>query len=219
MDSNIPTKRCSTCGNEYPATTDYFYARIGRKYDVAGTCKKCHIARVSENSKRPEAQARDKAYQQSPKYKAYRHEYERRPEVRARTKAYGQSPKKKAYNKAYREKRKEQPEQRSKQNEWTIAYHKTPRGKAGQKAAHHNRRLVKQSGSVTANDIELQFKSQNGRCWHCGKKISSDNYHLDHLVPLARGGKHDPRNIVISCPHCNLSKGAKLPQEWNGRLF
>jgi 5-methylcytosine-specific restriction endonuclease McrA len=36
---------------------------------------------------------------------------------------------------------------------------------------------------------------------------------------LVKGGKHDRTNIVIACPHCNDSKGAKLPQEWAGRLL
>jgi 5-methylcytosine-specific restriction endonuclease McrA len=36
---------------------------------------------------------------------------------------------------------------------------------------------------------------------------------------LSKGGMHDRSNIVISCEECNRSKGAKLPQEFAGRLF
>lgn len=73
-------------------------------------------------------------------------------------------------------------------------------------------------GTFTAADLELQYKSQRGLCWHCGNSLG-DTWHADHLVPLSRGGSNAPENIVISCPQCNLSKGAKLPQEWNGKLF
>jgi 5-methylcytosine-specific restriction endonuclease McrA len=42
-----------------------------------------------------------------------------------------------------------------------------------------------------------------------------DKYHVDHVVPLSRGGSDGPENIVISCPRCNCSKSSKLPEEWN----
>jgi 5-methylcytosine-specific restriction endonuclease McrA len=48
-----------------------------------------------------------------------------------------------------------------------------------------------------------------------------DTYHVDHVVPLVRGGSDDPSNLVIACVPCNLSKGDKLPHEWkrSGRLL
>jgi 5-methylcytosine-specific restriction endonuclease McrA len=46
-----------------------------------------------------------------------------------------------------------------------------------------------------------------------------DEYDVDHIVPLDRGGHNDPSNIVISCSHCNRSKQDKLPEEWIRRLF
>jgi 5-methylcytosine-specific restriction endonuclease McrA len=44
-------------------------------------------------------------------------------------------------------------------------------------------------------------------------------YHVDHRVPLSRGDSNDISNIVLACPHCNLSKGAKLPEDFAGRLL
>lgn len=92
------------------------------------------------------------------------------------------------------------------------------------KEAHiHSVRLRKirmkgAGGTHTTEDIRRQYDSQKGRCWWCGKKVGK-KYHVDHNIPLARGGTNDPRNIVISCPKCNMSKGKKLPQEWIGRLL
>jgi 5-methylcytosine-specific restriction endonuclease McrA len=77
---------------------------------------------------------------------------------------------------------------------------------------HHN------GGVHTADDVLLQYKTQRGLCWWCSKRVG-DNYHVDHRVPLAKGGSNGPGNIVISCPKCNFSKNAKLPHEWNGRLL
>lgn len=68
------------------------------------------------------------------------------------------------------------------------------------------------------DDIQAQLKSQNGRCWWCGKKIKN-NWHLDHRIPLARGGSNGPGNIVITHARCNLKKQDKMPWEYNGRLL
>lgn len=40
-----------------------------------------------------------------------------------------------------------------------------------------------------------------------------DNVHVDHIIPLARGGEHVYDNLQILPAEENLSKGAKLPQE------
>lgn len=74
------------------------------------------------------------------------------------------------------------------------------------------------SGEVIAEDIHNQYKFQKGLCWWCSKSVG-DEYHVDHVIPLSRGGKNTPENIVISCPPCNHQKNNKLPHEWNGRLF
>jgi 5-methylcytosine-specific restriction endonuclease McrA len=46
------------------------------------------------------------------------------------------------------------------------------------------------------------------RCAYCD--CSLDRFHLDHVVPLARGGEDDLCNIVKTCPTCNVSKGTAL---------
>jgi hypothetical protein len=41
---------------------------------------------------------------------------------------------------------------------------------------------------------------------------------MDHLIPLARGGKTTWENIVTACKHCNLRKGARTIEELGLRL-
>jgi 5-methylcytosine-specific restriction endonuclease McrA len=88
----------------------------------------------------------------------------------------------------------------------------------------HRRRAIKMAvdGKYTAADIQRQGDSQGWKCWWRapGCLINcKDNYHVDHLVPLSRGGHNNPSNLVISCPTCNLKKHAKTPDEFAGRLF
>lgn len=79
-------------------------------------------------------------------------------------------------------------------------------------------RKLAADGQYTPDNVAQQYVSQNGRCWWCGKLVGN-TYHVDHRIPLSRGGSNAPENLVISCPACNCSKGAKLPHEWNGRLL
>lgn len=60
---------------------------------------------------------------------------------------------------------------------------------------------------------EFIDKVKKNRCYWCNKDLKG-GYHLDHVVPLDKGGRHIVSNIVASCPHCNLSKGAKMPNDW-----
>lgn len=48
-------------------------------------------------------------------------------------------------------------------------------------------------------------------CANCG---TLDNIHLDHIIPLSRGGRHSVGNLQPLCQYCNLSKNNKLQIEW-----
>ena len=90
-----------------------------------------------------------------------------------------------------------------------------------------NRRALKLSsgGKHTSADVVRIFEHQRGLCANCHTKLFKSGkrkFHVDHIVPLARGGSNWPDNLQCLCPTCNLSKGAKDPLEWakqNGRLI
>jgi len=52
-----------------------------------------------------------------------------------------------------------------------------------------------------------------GLCHHCGKKFSKTDLTMDHLIPVARGGKSSKHNVVPSCRPCNQTRGHKLDVE------
>lgn len=49
------------------------------------------------------------------------------------------------------------------------------------------------------------------RCAYCGASSLDDDVklHLDHIVPIAKGGLDIASNMVTSCKECNLSKGKR----------
>lgn len=92
------------------------------------------------------------------------------------------------------------------------------------RAHHHNREARKRvsGGNHTGADIKWLMKTQKDKCAHpwCRKPLS-EGYHLDHRIPVAKGGGNDRRNIQLLCAPCNLSKSAKHPEAFaqeNGYL-
>ena len=63
----------------------------------------------------------------------------------------------------------------------------------------------------------IYLRDQN-RCQYCGKKFSSSELSLDHVVPISRGGKSTWENVVCACLPCNVRKGNKLLSECEMRL-
>lgn len=52
--------------------------------------------------------------------------------------------------------------------------------------------------------------NQKWRCVACRKSIKL-KFHIDHIMPLALGGKHERLNIQLLCPTCNARKSKKHP--------
>jgi 5-methylcytosine-specific restriction endonuclease McrA len=54
---------------------------------------------------------------------------------------------------------------------------------------------------------------QRGTCHYCGRSVPPDQLTMDHVVPVARGGRSTKGNVVPACPACNQSKKALTPAE------
>ncbi len=50
-----------------------------------------------------------------------------------------------------------------------------------------------------------------GICHYCQRKFLPKELTLDHIVPLARGGKSQPGNVVACCRECNRDKKLDTP--------
>jgi hypothetical protein len=70
-------------------------------------------------------------------------------------------------------------------------------------------RLKRKTGRLPKGTVSAKLKTQNYLCAICKTSVA-DKYHVDHIFPLAKGGKHEPSNIQILCPSCNVRKAAKI---------
>jgi len=61
-------------------------------------------------------------------------------------------------------------------------------------------------------------KLEEGRCYYCARPFEASQLTMDHLVPLARGGKSTRTNCVCACKTCNSKKKYLLPIEWQEYL-
>ena len=57
-----------------------------------------------------------------------------------------------------------------------------------------------------------------GICHYCGRQFPPKDLTMDHIVPIARGGRSTHGNIVAACKECNAKKKWLLPTEWQEYL-
>lgn len=50
------------------------------------------------------------------------------------------------------------------------------------------------------------YRRYNGRCGICGSQVDSENFTIDHILPLSRGGKNELSNYQLACTKCNALK-------------
>ncbi len=78
--------------------------------------------------------------------------------------------------------------------------------------------------SIPSDIQEMVKKRDENRCRYC---LSAAQYlyqtlHIDHILPISKGGTDDIENLCLSCSWCNSSKAAKvhgLDPETNKRVL
>lgn len=63
-------------------------------------------------------------------------------------------------------------------------------------------------GKVT-NKLRFAIYKRDGyRCRYCGRR--TDDLEIDHIIPIAKGGKSTYNNLQTLCHRCNIRKGTSI---------
>lgn len=212
---NTPTKICTKCGKEKPATTNHFHRQKRGLYGLRSKCKDC----VSETDRERYWNDPEKARS---RVKDYRQRY---PEKVA------------AYNLAYRladpvahieratKWNKENPDKKRVANRRYNRRH-PDRGRRHQKAVTGRRKARKLNlpDNFTTNDWENCLDYWGGCCAYCGRPPGLwHTLAMDHFIALSSPDCPGtiPINIVPACHSrrdgegdCNRGKHNKPPEQW-----
>lgn len=77
---------------------------------------------------------------------------------------------------------------------------------------NHRYRARKRNAEISDCTERIEELRTCELCFWCGIRMESVT--IDHVIPLSRGGKHTPDNLVAACNTCNSSKYNKLVSEW-----
>jgi 5-methylcytosine-specific restriction endonuclease McrA len=211
------------------------HGHVAERSTSTGVCIECRLGYVKAwREVNPEAKrARGKVWRAAnpDKVRAYKKAYyaanrdvlraqtkawyaANRDRARARSKAFrtANADKVRAKKKAYHE------ENRDKKNARTREWLKQNPDAAREHKAAKRARKRSQMG-VVSRGIRAKLRMlQNGKCAYCRASLKKAGEHLDHVMPLALGGKHEDSNLQLLCPPCNMSKNAKHPHDFAREL-
>lgn len=73
-------------------------------------------------------------------------------------------------------------------------------------------------GKVKLNRQNI-FARDSNHCQYCGKRFSTNELSLDHVIPRTLGGLATWENLVCSCLTCNTKKGGRTPAQAKMKLI
>lgn len=146
-------------------------------------------------------------------YDTDRYSGERQRAAKSRANDWYHSNKERAavINKTYYEANKKAHQLRNK--EWER---KNPEAVRAKKARRRQRENINISNEARKQSILKRIELKNYPCVYCGEY--TDEMHIDHALPLCRGGLDIAGNLLQSCRSCNVRKNTKTAEEFTELL-
>ena len=200
-------KTCSKCG--LSKTLNLFSKDKSKKSGYTASCLECRAS----YAKTRRINNLDFAEKANASSRAYYHANKERLKRNYKKWVKGNPNLRREIDKRFREKNRESQRERAvdyrsrnpeKRKEWAQ---KNPEK---QTAIYARRSFQVRGGERFAVSLKELAKMYAGKCSYCGSPAA----HIDHIIPLSRGGQHRIGNLTPACASCNLSKGSKFLMEW-----
>jgi 5-methylcytosine-specific restriction endonuclease McrA len=195
-------KKCKKCGNEFPATEEFFYVHKECKDGFRPECKACRIKIVKNFYK----ENNNKILEQKKEY-----HIKNRDKICAIKKEYNKinSSKRSKWGKKYYIENKDLLNKKSKD----YYYSNPERSRYYAKKSKHKRRTLEKQIETNFSFNEWRFCKEHFdyKCAYCGKEQPLTQ---DHFIPLSKGGEYTKNNIIPCCSICNSSKCNSDFFEW-----
>lgn len=157
-----------------------------------------------------------------------RYRVKHRKEIRQRQKVQRVSNPKMFYRKERRWRLKNLKHCAERQRQWRIMHpgYETEQGRR-QRLKHPERyrennvrRRARERGADISNKetsaiIRKWKQLTEFECSYCHLIFQTKGMHIDHIIPISKGGHHTPENICRSCAQCNRRKSSKMPEEFS----
>lgn len=195
MATGLKEKQCSKCQAIKPYSA--FHKDPRKRSGLRSDCRECRK-----------------------KYKA-KYRAENKETIRAYTRAYQerQNEVTRAWRERNREKVLEGCRQHYRENiDQVRAYYRENKEAFLIRLRNRRARLREAEGSHTSKEISQMHEDQGGLCAYCGVDLNGE-FHVDHMVPISRGGRNDWTNLAVTCPFCNWSKNDRTAEEFVGRML
>lgn len=175
-----PTPTSKPCSRcKQDKSFDSFGSCVGRKHGLASYCRQCIADRYHEN--KPEPKPR----------RVYVRDIAKQREAEKRSRERIPIETKRRYLKEWKQKNPER---------YRLMHLK----------GENTRRAKKNAVFVEPIDHMAVYQRDGGKCGICSGTVDlHENWHVDHVVPIARGGIHAYSNVQLAHALCNLKKHAK----------
>ena len=236
------TKVCTKCGEEKPATEEYFSKSKRGKYGIRSDCRVCgaklalqwynnNKEKATESGRLFKEKNREKLreyyniYNKENKEKRAEWYKQNRKEIDARRFEY-----KKQWEKNSKRRKLQKKQWNNEHKEKTSEYSKKYRDKNKNKLLE----LRKQWGKRNRDKLNINEHRRNAKRRILPSTLSDEQWEVckqffdykcsycgmelpleqDHFIPISREGEYTHNNIIPSCKSCNCSKGNRLFKNW-----
>lgn len=177
-----PVRTCDVCGGPL---------RSGNGIGVCRRTPECARERDRRRNQEPARRAYTLAYQATDEYRTYQAQYWLANKDHLTGMRTERAEELRQYSIEWRERNRD----------WVRAY--------GREKNRKRESLLRAVAFEPINE-RLLWELNQRTCYLCSAAVEFGRHHVDHIIPLSKGGTTVYENLAVVHPHCNIQKASKI---------